>query len=236
MSTELVTKETNANLIKAYEDVGYEVNHKDLMIPKLLLMQATSKLISSGEARFGEVVNNVTMEIVGDFKKSFKVLPFFCKKVWTISKFENGKYNFYKVEDVTHNNLSKPYEEVIDGVKYKNEYTFNYYVLTSVSDIPAVISFRGQSETEGKKLYTQMFVVNKQMGLLPCGKWAEIKPESKSNAKGTFAVLKAKLCDVSTSEEKQACVNWLNSINNMSVVESDTAEEGATDASTNSTF
>lgn len=222
MGNEVVAvTENELALQKEYNKHSYEVTHKDLMIPKLLLMQGQSKLVSSGEFKLFDLVNNVNMEVVADLAKGVDVLPFFCKKVWTISKFENGKYNFCRTEDVNHTNLSKQYEETIDGHKYKNEYTFMFYVLTDINDLPAVLSFRGQSESEGKKLYTAMFVVNKQLGMLPCGKWMTINPDKKSNAKGTFAVLKSKPSRLATSDEKSVAVRWLSSINTMNVAEGD---------------
>lgn len=59
-----------------------EVVASDVLIPRLLLMQGTSPLVTSRKARIGEMVRSTTSEVVGDPEKPLDIVPLKMQNSW----------------------------------------------------------------------------------------------------------------------------------------------------------
>lgn len=190
------------------------VSGKDIVIPKILCMQGLSQLVVDEKARMGDFVDSMTDEIIGNYSsKSVEFIPFHLHKIWIISKKVGNDFEFHTIEDVTPANEGRRYNEVIDGVEYKNEYTMNFYVLrTEDMSLPYIISFKGMSSKAGKILATQMYVRNAAAGKIPPAFVMELSGSKDKNDKGTFITLATSAKRESSAEEIDNAFNWYKTV------------------------
>jgi hypothetical protein len=170
MTTELVKQESNlpAELDGSW---GSEtISNDDILIPKLLLMQAMSQLVSEKEAaEAGDIIKSTTEEVVGGREKGVKIVPLMSFKTWTISEFTGSKFEFRSTEPLTMQNAAAALEwtdAASDGsgktTTWRRDKGLNFYVLVkgdleaavngNGACLPALISFRRTSMQAGKKL------------------------------------------------------------------------------------
>jgi hypothetical protein len=166
------------------EDWGQaELSSKDIIIPRILLMQPMSPQVTDGKAAFGEWRESLNNELLGKMEDGFEVVPFYMEKVfieYAITKVAGGKEERkYRASiPITPANEALPYEgEVLDEatgemIPVSRDRTMNFYVLLKKeleagSAIPYIISFRKTSLQAGKKLTTQMFMKNINAGKTP---------------------------------------------------------------------
>lgn len=161
MKNEVTTKTTSnvpAPLAAFMNEFDYsEVEAKDLKIPKLLLMQAMSKLVAAGEAKAGDLVNSVTGAVYGNVREKgavpVKVVPIHMFKVWSIAEYNGKKFEYSHTEPVTPANTDAPWEYEQDGKKMKRTKAVNFYVLLEKDfgnklALPHVLTFRSTSMRE----------------------------------------------------------------------------------------
>ena len=197
----------------ATQDLGawgnQEVSSQEIVIPKILAMQGLSQMVLDQEAAFGDLMNSMTKEKLGDLKNPVTFIPFHRESVWVISRKVEGAWKFDSIEPITHENEGYKFEEVRNGVAYKNERTLNFYcLLPKDMSLPMVVSFKGMSRKQGNILNTIMYVQNRAQGKVPPAKTMELYGVKDSNEKGTYVVLKSKVVRDTTMEEIQACLEW----------------------------
>lgn len=211
----VVQEETTKDLVQApsLSDWGEaDVSASDLILPKLLLMQGLSELVAQGEAKMGDIINSLTSIVVGDEKKPVKILPFFCRKSWVIEKWDGSKFQYdHVIPDIGE---KLPYDEEINGVKYKNSHQYEFFCLTEDKSIPHILSFRGKSHKAGKQLYTQMYVINKSLGKSPAAFWIDLGCFRDKNDKGTFMVWSFKPTTEATNVDLNDAVKWIPIVKN----------------------
>lgn len=194
---------------------GSEMSGRDIVIPKLLLMQSTSDMVADGKAKLGDIIDSLTGEILGGLDKPIQFIPFHMEKVWIISskKPTDSRFNFEKYEPVTAQNQGYPFIEKIGDIEMKYEYTLQFYVLRPEDmSLPYVVSFKSTSSRAGKILSTQMFVRNKAAGLVPPAYTMGLGSHKDKNDQGTFAVMDVKAERKSTQEEIESAFNWFKII------------------------
>lgn len=170
------------------------VEAKDIRIPRLLLMQQMSELVSTRKAQAGDIINNITSEKVADEKEPLNIVPIHTFKTWTIHHKVNGKFEYLKQEDYTAANANRPREEVIAGVEYQNVETINLLGiqekdLNSLEALPVMLSFRMTSYACGKDiltLKTNAARINKPFSMYTI----KLAPAFVKNDKGSFFVFK----------------------------------------------
>lgn len=188
-----------------------EMSGRDIVIPKILLMQSTSEGVTEGDKKMGDIVDSVSMETLGTIDKPIQFIPFHMEKVWTISSRKIGeeRFNFEKYEAVTAQNQGYPFTEKVGEFEMKYEYTMQFYVLRPEDiSMPYVLSFKSTSSRAGKVLATQMFVRNKAAGLVPPAYTMELGGHKEKNDKGTFAVFDVKSAGKTSPELIQECMVW----------------------------
>jgi hypothetical protein len=193
------------------------VSSRDIVIPKILCMQGLSQLVVDDKAKMGDFVDSMTSEIIGNYaKQPVAFIPFHLEKIWIIStkKSGEGDFSFDSIVKVTPENEGYQYQEVIDGVEYKREYTMNFYVLRPEdTSLPYIISFKGMSSKAGKILATQMYVRNAAAGLIPPAKIMELAGTKDKNDKGTFITLNSKAIGDSSEEQIASAFQWYKTVN-----------------------
>jgi hypothetical protein len=109
-----------------------------------------------------------------------------------------------------------------EGVLCRRDYTMTCYCLLP-SDVkeglpmPYTISFRRTSMRAGKKLFTQMYIRNKQAGKVPPASVMELSAKREKNDQGTYMVLDIAPVRASSNEEIHACFELYKTIQGGSV-------------------
>lgn len=230
MTTE-ITAITGTSVPSALVDMGewgdVQVSSKDVTISKVLLMQGTSALVSDGKAKVGDVLLNSSGEVVADYEKKLKLLPFLCKKEYVVSIKKDGQWKFDHTEEVK-GEFTKAYEETRYGSDFKNEEQYSFYCLLEDGGMPVVISFKGKSVKTGRSLFTQMYVQNQVQTppRVPAHNWITVNSKKEKNDKGPYAVWTVNLDAVSSKEDRDTCLTWIRTINTQVVkIHEDAANE-----------
>lgn len=206
-------------------DLG-DVDSRDIIIPRLLIMQSPSKYVQQDKAQFGDIVNSVSGEILGTARekdrKPVRFIPIKEEKSWTIFELSGSKPEFRGVEPRTpvNENLEREYEK--DGKKFKRYKTLNFFVLleedlkTMDMPLPYVVSFRSTSFKAGRVLSTH-FVMCKaalQKGKMvpPPSTMFELSGVKTSNDKGTFYVMDVKPVGPTPDEYVLVAAQWLKTL------------------------
>jgi len=179
---------------------GSNVQSNDLLIPSLLLMQATSDIVTAEKAKSGDYVNSVTEETYG---KSVEFQPFYYKPVFMVQKDIKGKDNFIGYEEVTSANINRPRRAnhpEHGPVVYVYCMDFFGFVNGDTS-LPLRCRFKNTSLSAGKAITTQMYGVNPKQGKLPHSTVFELTSDTKTNDEGTFKVTMVKQKREATADE-----------------------------------
>ncbi len=220
-------------------DLG-KVDSSDIIIPKLLIMQAPSKLVAQEKAQMGDIVNSVSGDVLGTCRekdnKPVQFIPFKEEKTWTIFELVGSKPEFRQSIARTPNNdnLEREYQE--GGKNFRRYRTLSYWVLlnneleNSDMPLPYVLSFRSTGFKAGKVLSTH-FVLCKaalQKGKMvpPPATVFELSGDKVSNDKGTFFVPNLKNVGATKEEFVVVAAQWLRTLKTKSyqIDESDVSD------------
>jgi hypothetical protein len=192
-----------------------DVSSRDVIIPKILVMQGLSDLVGEGKAKLGDFVDSITSEVLGSIDKPLSIIPLHMQKSWIISRRKKGesKFEFERYEDVTSANEGYPLEAADGDDTIKYEYALQFYVLRPEDPtLPYVVTFKSTSTRAGKALATQMYFRNKAAGLAPAAFVMELSSKKEKNDKGTFAVMEVKPKGRTSAEQEKEALNWFKVI------------------------
>lgn len=207
----------------------FEGDATDILIPKILLAQSTSKAVQDEKVSFGQLYKSTTFEVLGGKDKPVSIIPLYHTKTWVLSQKVGGKYEFRAVEPFTAENKDKPWEFTQVGQEWKREQSLNFFVLIpteiekdlaareqaaqgeipdlDASLLPAVLSFKSTSYKSGKTLVTH-FAKASDFGLPPFVKYFQLTTEKTTNDRGTFYVLKVESGGKTEQHQLAACDKW----------------------------
>lgn len=220
------------------------VSSKDLVIPRILLMNGTSDLVTSGEAGFGELRDSLTNRKLGDLKNPVRIIPFAMKKSWIEYEIDSdGEKEYLRKYDVTPQNENQKYEGEGEGreggvTQVSRDYVMEFYVLLESDvrkggELPYIITFRRTALKNGKKLATQMYVSNRGAKLPPPGMTLELCVKIAANDDNKWAVLDVNLdpevTKATDAETITKCLDWYKMINTMKVHEDSYNEDASTE-------
>lgn len=216
MSTE-VTNATGTELTADAQNLDAwgqgEVSSHDIVIPKIMIMQKMSEAVEREVALEGDFIDSLTEEKLGSIKEPLKFIPFHMNKTWIVQRMQDGDYVFDSIEPVTAANEDRQWEEVVDGIKFKYQKSYNFYVLLeSDMSMPYVLSFRSTSAKTGKVLATQMYVKNRQLGKVPPAYVMELGGVKEKNNKGSFIVSKVAVSHEANQEQIGKCLSWYKTV------------------------
>lgn len=229
------TTAVSAAANQALQDLG--ISASDLTIPKILLMQNTSERVGMGTAAFGDMINSVTGEKVGDFSKGMEFIPLKITKNWVVLDISQGTPKYVRMEPVTAQNEKRDWEGVENGNPVRFDLSLDVYVLmikdiTEGEAFPYVISFRRTSYPAGRALATQIL---KQaiLGKPVYNKVMVLKPERQKADTNVYGVYSVQPSRVATEPEKEQAKIWLGLVTSKqySVDNSDVAGGAPADTS-----
>ena len=132
MGTELVTKGSNAvstELNSMFESIDFgNVESKDLLIPKILLMQGQSeKVLKDATHKAGDIIKSTDGTVYGSARdkdaKALRFIPIYMYKTWVKHEvLGKGKMQYISTTPVTPQNTDQKWEQMeeIDGVDRKS--------------------------------------------------------------------------------------------------------------------
>ena len=210
------------------------VDASDIIIPKILLMQAISKLVEAEKAKQGDFIHSLDEVVVG--AKEDRPVEFITLGMYkTLQTFEND--NYVKTEPLTVENTNLAYEEVIAGVKINRTKTMNYYVIRpddveNMSVFPMVITFKRTSLKGGKKLATKLMMLE-EFGAEIHAKTFKLVAKAEEGEKGKYYVMDVLDGRKTTEVETKHAIKWATKLQTTEVKVHDADEETKTEASVN---
>ncbi len=188
---------------------GTHIDSKDIIIPKILLMQKMSDLVGNGKAKPGDFVNSLEGTVLG------KTVDFIVLDTYkTIQIFEGNDYK--QTVPFTAEEAAKPYDEVVGGIKIKRSHVTSFYVLLP-RDIqmhvpfPMVISFKGTSAYTARKLSTMLLKLQ-MLNRPSAGAVFNLSCHEEKNDKGTYYVMDVSQTRDSTMDELVYAKQWYDTI------------------------
>lgn len=201
---------------------------EDLVIPRILLMQATSDHVKKKKAHFGDIIESAGETVIGSAEKPVEIIPFSVRKIWNVykgtSKTKPVDREYLRTEEVTAQNENLPYDDMEDGFAITREKVYNVYCLLpdDLMGLPYVLALKRTSTKVAKAIVTQMYFRNAKAKLPPYASVIEIGTKEEAGENGSYMVFTAKVKRLATEEEKTACQDWLNQI---AVMKEDVDEE-----------
>lgn len=233
----------------------FEGDVSDILIPKLLIGQATTKLVQDEKVGFGQVWKSTNAQILGGKGKPFQVIPLSHTKTWILSEKVGAKFEFRGVEPFTSANKDKPWtwSDAKEGktTEWKREQALNFYVLipdeifndqaarkafkekgelpdTEASLLPCLLQFKSTSYKAGKTLVTH-FARAADFGVPPYVNAFNIDTEKVTGDSNSWFVFTAAGAGKTNAEYMGVCEKWRNLVKTKSVKidESDLEDMGA---------
>ena len=216
-----VTKKVSSEVAVVGNDLGEwganELSTQDIVIPKILLMQGLSELVSSGKAKLGDYMDSVNETKLGGVDSPIEIIPFQMEKFWIHQKFNGKRFEYIKTEKMTAENQSLPWLYQENGVDHRRMYTFNFYVLVPGQTLPYLLNFSSTSAKAGKELATQMYTTNAINKLPPPAMVMELGCKIDKNDDGTFAVKTVKPKRKANFEEISSAFEWFKTFKSTTV-------------------
>lgn len=253
MSNEITTAQTKelSTTEAANTSGGEEILSGSIVIPRLLIMQGLSELVTERKAVLGDIVRSQPVEILGNPEKPVKFIPITFNNEWMLSEKVGAKFEFRGMEKMTAANEHLPWEFKKDGVDWKRTKVVNLYVLLP-SDIeaekaelakaangempdpdkvlfPLLLSFRSTSFPAGKDIVTH-FAKAKHFGVKGYVSTMELSCYQDKNDSGSFYVAKVTKCGQTSKDYLAACESWYNILQTRKVEVTPMEEEKVSNA------
>ena len=201
-------------------DTGVNVG-QDMLLPRLLVMQPTSDLVTDGQAVMGEFRNSVTGERLGSIIEPVEVICFHVVKSLDINRLdEGGQYLWDRNIPLVENIMSPDYNDNLpwegkdeDGTPIKRIRRLDFFCLirkdlASGAAMPYTLSFKSTSMKEGRKMLNQMYVRNKAAKVPPCMYSFILAGTKEKNDKGTFVKPNVSLGTLINVDELRTTKYW----------------------------
>lgn len=225
------------------------VDASDVLIPRILLMQGLSKLVSAGERSTGDVIRSTTKEVLASKGTTFEIIPVLSWKSWTNFDCSGKKPEFRSIEPMTPENANAPLEFMVDGKNWRRDKTLNFYILlpqdivkeakakeailkgefpdTDDVLLPAAISFSRSGYQTGKELATH-FKKAEAFNIPPASRVFKLGTKLVSNDDGTWPIFELSKHRPSTAVELEAAKRWYDTLRTAQVRVHDEVEEVGT--------
>lgn len=216
MTKEIAVQESKA---MTYSDYGNEytgdaeIEAKDLIIPKFLVMQGLSQAVSDGKAVLGEIRDSLENKLFGGKDKTFEFIPLHHYKTWIVFTEEKGKLEYTAQVPYTAENADWEWNTTIDGKKVRRDQAINIYAIlpNEIKDgifMPYLISYRRTSYSAGKQMLT-----NLQKMKLANRPWFtktfKLGSKQEKNDQGSYYVYTNEMGRDTKPEEIEAIKPWL---------------------------
>lgn len=229
IKTEVVnTQDTSMMLSGETNEWGdVVVESKDFIMARVVLIQASSEIVKERKAFAGDFWNTLEEGIVSE-NGIVKLLPFYCRQTYITEKFDITSNKFKYQRQEPYAGVAKPFEEEINGEKFRHLHTYDFFCMTPDMSMPVILSFKSTSHKAGKRLFNMMYVMNKALGKIPAADWVNFTSEQESKNGNSYGVITFKKGEKSSAEDITECKKWLGVIQNSVVRVSEDVQESST--------
>lgn len=256
---EIALKKQGAEVATLNEDTmswgDDEVEAKDIMIPKLFVLNPMSALCveQPDEFRAGDIVRSTDKKVLGNTKEGVNFIPIADTKVWKISKSDGDKFKFVRFEPYTRANADLDWHWEEDGVSWRRDATLNMFCLLpediekeraamkafeeggELPDpddvvLPSCISFSRTSYASAKILRTHKAKCA-QMKMNMAVKVFTLKSRMETKDDNKYFVLDVTAHGKTDREHLKDCKKWFTTIRETAVKVDEEAEESASGSS-----
>jgi hypothetical protein len=197
-----------------------EFNQQDMLIPRIFLVQKTSKVVETGVAKPGQIISDLESNVLGGDQKPVEIVPLLHRKVWRDKV--QGEDGLGRPYPYTEQNKGLPWKEIVDGKEVEHNLCFNWYVLLAAElnekanvPVPYEVSFMRTSSLAGRKLGT-MVVKSWQYGKAPHSITYLLSSIKRTNKKGqtffAFGIQKGRELEGAFLKQAEEAVKMLESI------------------------
>jgi len=241
---ELATKKNNAlstDVASMFEEMEYnQTEAKDLLIPKILLMQGSSERVKTEAThKAGDIIKSTTGEVYGSARdkdaKGLRFIPIFMYKTWVKHELLGKKKQYVETFPVTPENTDMKWEqtEEVDGVTrtYTLTKNINFYVVLEKDfgnplAVPHVLTFRSTSARAANILmswFAECNVAQKARQvkgpdgqlMLPFAKVFELGGKLEADEENSWFVFKTHEVDAIKDDKDERiaqCFNWYKAV------------------------
>lgn len=202
-----MAKSNNNLIVPKAGSWGSKVHAENLIMPKILLQQKMSERVEDGKAKPGDMVDNLTDDVIGTLDKQIEFIPFRGETQWIERK--NGDFSGILPFE---GNETLPFKDTIDGQEIERDKVINIFVLLpAISDVPYIIPFKRTSMKAGKKVETRMWR-NEMAGLNPCEYSMKLTAKKVAGDKGTYYIYEVNTGRKASDKEAIKCYKFNESI------------------------
>ncbi len=208
------------------------IDNEDILLPKILLMQATSQMVHDGIATAGELRDSLNKDRkLGNAKNPVEFITFGSYKSWM--ELKNGEYHQMIAYTPATADLKR--EEQIGDDLFERKLVRNYYCVL-VEDVkkgeafPYVISAKGMSGYAGRTLATHMKMLQ-ATNKPTASKVFKLSCHSDKNEKGSFHVMDIEKGRDTTEVELLTAFHWYKALGTANVKVHETEEKPVAAAS-----
>lgn len=229
--TQEVVETVNTSPALMVDDVIGEIESKDILSPRILLMQAGSDLVTTkgNDIQSGDLIDSITGDIIAGEGETIEFVILKAWKSW-VKMLDTGSGKPQFVEEVPYNtsNSNTPRETMENGKLLKNFETHNYMVLLTkdLKDdmaIPMTLAFKSTGlmaskaiKTYAGKLAMSAQITGKKKKSI-VEKVFEITTEFKDNDKGKYYIPKVKPARTTNKDELKVCKAWSDILKTSSI-------------------
>ena len=190
-------KEETAVAVPSAPQYDGNIGNEDLILPRVELLQALSPTVVSGQASAGEIVNNITKEVIGP---EVILVPVYLTKNWIRwRKREEGGGMVWRSNDPTDERVIEESKWGADGSKPLATAYLNFLCFVEGGDMPIIVSFANTNYKTGRKWLT---LTKMSMGQIYDSQY-KLTAHSQTNNKGTFYIFDVTRVGPATSEQKE---------------------------------
>ena len=178
-----ITKKQNTEIATpAQTPRGFEnEDAKDLLLPRIELLQGLSPAVQEGKGKAGDLVNQISKSAIST--NIFIPVAMHRKYIKWIPRDQGGGIE-YQTSDVTDPRVVADTQWGSHGEKPTCTSYMNFLVLLEKETLPIVLSFSMTNYQEGRKLYTMCKMANCDMWL----KKYKLGAKTKQNQMGVWHV------------------------------------------------
>jgi hypothetical protein len=236
-SKEVAKKAETAAAVHQGQDLASwgqkKVSSRDIVIPRILMMQHTTEKVKDEEAKAGEFRDTSDDKVLGTVDKPFEFIPIHTTGKWVV--YEAPKPNagkkkkvYLKTVPVDQNPKSPGYNDdwKFEGedqdkegktIQVVRDRVLEVFLLLpeelKTGGIPYVLGFRRTSMRAGKNLETQMYVKNAAANKPPAARVMVLSGHKETDDHGnSYFVMDVKGGRESTPDEVATAFKWYQMI------------------------
>jgi len=234
-----------------------EILATDVTIPRLMLMQGLSELVTARKAQLGDMVRSTSAEKLGDPEEGVDFIPLTFRNKWLIQELVPGNQKplFVRFEPRNAKNEHWPWDYKEGERVFKRVKVLEVFVLLprdvvksqeakvefdktgiipdlDVTLLPVVLTFRGMSYKAGTAVTTQFMRARglaAELGVVvkPHGNTMNLTSKHTKNEKGEFYIFEVAAGPKAEPKHVEAADKWCQLLQQSSDVTVDDYEEDA---------